>query len=467
MAETDAPRKPPSARETAALRFREGMALHQRGKLPEAKARYRAALKARPDFDAVYNNIGAVLNTEGRPDLALPYYRRAVAADPANAGAQTNLARALRNLGRLDEAETLARAVVARRPDSADALQLMGLVARDQRLFDEAARAFARMLEIDPKHDEAGFELAFTLLLAGDLKRGFDAYEARWRMKRARVLKPTTPKWDGGDLDGRTIWIRGEQGFGDAIQFVRYLKRLKTEKGAGRVVLETRAPLKRLFDGALDGVDAVTLYDDAPPAHDLWCALLSLPRFFPLGVDEIDWPGAYIAAPAKGPRFSYAGRKTRLAVGLCWGGSPTHLNDKRRSAGLETFLPVLAEAWALFVSLQKGPRAAEVDALGLGGVVWGDGEQLKDFADTAAMIDSLDLVISVDTSVVHLAGAMGKPVWMATPYSPDWRWLVDRADTPWYPSLKIHRQAVAGDWTPVFAQLAADLAALCDARAAA
>lgn len=463
MTDDDARPKAPNARAIADLRFREGMALHKRGKLPEAKSRYAAALRARPDAHAIYNNLGAALNTEGRPDLALPYYRRAVAAEPDNLGARMNLARALRNLGALEEAAALARDAVARAPQQTDAWQLLGLVARDLPAFDEALRAFAKMLDLAPDHAEAGFELAYTLLLAGDLKRGFDAYEARWRMPRARSLKTTTPKWDGGDLAGRTIWVRGEQGFGDAIQFVRYLRRLKAERGAGRVLLETRPPLKRLFDQSLDGVDAVTVYDAAPPAHDVWTPLLSLPRFFPLAVDAVDWPGPYLSAPPRGPRFSYARREGRVAVGLCWGGSPTHLNDKRRSIRLETLLPILAEPRALFVTLQKGPRAQEIDALFLNGVVWGDGERLRDFADTASMIDSLDLVISVDTSVAHLAGALGKPVWMLTPYSPDWRWLVERDDTPWYPSMKIYRQAQAGDWGPVVAQVAADLAARCAA----
>lgn len=462
MTDDDRPRKAPTPREIADLRFREGMALHKRGKLPEAKSRYAAALRARPDAHAIYNNLGAALNTEGRPDLALPYYRRAVAAEPDNLGARMNLARALRNLGVLDEAAAIARGCVASAPDQTEALQLLGLVTRDLRQFDEATRAFAKMLDLDPQHAEAGFELAFTLLLAGDLKRGFDAYEARWRMPRARKLKPNdAPRWDGGDLAGQTIWVRGEQGFGDAIQFVRYLRRLKAEKGAGRVVLETRSPLKRLFAASLADVDAIADYDEDAPPHDVWTPLLSLPRHFPLSLDAVDWPGPYLFAPKRGPRFSYAGRAGHVAVGLCWGGSPTHLNDKRRSVGLETLLPVLSEPRALFVTLQKGPRAAEVDDCSLNGVVWGDGDRLRDFADTAAMIDSLDLVISVDTSVVHLAGALGKPVWMLTPYSPDWRWLVDRDDTPWYPDVRIYRQEKAGDWAPVVAQVAADLSALC------
>lgn len=459
-AETAAPAPADRAariRRMAEQRFREGMALHKRNKLPEAKARYAEALRLRPDFTAVYNNIGAVLNTEGRSDLALPYYRRALAADPDNVGAMMNLARALRNLGALEEAEGLARRVVAAKGDAAESWQLLGLVLRDRRRFEEAIRAFAKMLDLNPAHQEAGFELSFTLLLSGDLKSGFDAYEARWRMDRARKITNTKPKWEGGKLKGATIWVRGEQGFGDAIQFVRYLKRLKA-MGAKRVVLETREPLARLMT-TVAGCDAVTLYDADSPEHDLWVPLLSLPRWFHHEVDDLPWDGPYVAPPEKGPRFIYAQKGARLAVGLCWAGSPTHMNDKRRTTGLEAFAPVLAEPRACFVSLQKGPKAAQVRELGYEGVVWGSGENLKDFADTASMIASLDLVIAVDTSVVHLAGALGKEVWALIPYSPDWRWLTDRDDTPWYPSVKLYRQEVAGEWAPVFRRVADDLAA--------
>ena len=464
-AETPAPPKPSRAQQTADLRFREGMALHKRSKLPEAKARYSQALKARPDMTEIYNNMGAVLNTEGRSDLALPYYRRALAANPENKGAQMNLARALRNLGMLDEAEKLAREVVAAKEASADSWQLLGLVLRDQRKFEEAVRAFAKMIEIDPDHQEAGFELAFSLLLSGDLKRGFEAYEARWRMDRARKLTHEKPRWDGKNLRGKTIWVRGEQGFGDAIQFVRYISLLKSKSKAKRVVLETREPLERLMR-TVDGIDDVTLYDQPAPEHDVWVPLLSLPRWFHFEPEDLPWPGAYVTAPEEGPRFIYPRKEGTISVGLCWAGSPTHMNDKRRTSGLEAFTPIIAEPRAYFVSLQKGPRAKEVSDLNFEGIVWGSGDTLKDFSDTAAMISSLDLIISVDTSVVHLAGALGKEVWVLMPYSPDWRWLTERDDTPWYPSMKLYRQEKAGDWGPVFDRVAADLAARCDEAAA-
>ena len=238
---------------------------------------------------------------------------------------------------------------------------------------------------------------------------------------------------------------------GDSIQFARYVP-LVAAKGA-RVVLECQAPLVALFE-SLEGAAEIVARDAPLPAFDVQAPLLSLPRIFKTELDSIPESGAYLAAEVvRSKKFTDALDPGRLNVGIAWAGKPSHRNDRNRSAGIEPFIDLLGTPGATFHSLQVGPRAGDIAATGCAGLIRDHAPDLQDFADTAALVSALDLVISVDTSVCHLAGALGKPCWVVIPYTPDWRWLMQREDSPWYPSLRLFRQERFGDWPGVFERL--------------
>ena len=314
---------------------------------------------------------------------------------------------------------------------------------RDGRL-DEAIAGYVEALEINPESSRAW-------LMMGELEKGFEEYEWRWRLAENPPRRFDKPAWSGAALDGRTILLHAEQGMGDSIQFARYAA-LVAARG-GRVILECQAPLTALFE-SLDGVEQIVARDAALPAFDVHAPLLCLPRIFETDLDSIPESGAYLGADAaRGKKFASLLDPERLNVGIVWAGKPSHRNDRNRSAGIEPFIDLLGIPGAAFHSLQVGPRAGDIGATRCAGLIRDHAPRLRDFADTAALVAALDLVISVDTSVCHLAGALGKPCWVVIPYTPDWRWLMQREDSPWYPSLRLFRQDSFGDWPGVFGRL--------------
>lgn len=412
-----------------------GVALRRQGRLAEAEGHLRQALECRPDYPEALNNLGAVLVDMGRADEAVPALRAALALRPEHAPAWNNLGNALKAVG----------------------------------AHGEARQAYARALAIAPEYAEAHWNLALEDLLQGDFASGWREYE--WRLARAdtRHLYPdwNMPRWDGAAPDGRTILFYAEQGMGDTLQFARFLPRV-AERGA-RVILRCQAPLKGLLEG-LPGVAQVLDEDEALPHFDLQCPLLSLPYLLGMkGEDDIP-PTPYLAADAGlaaawGARLP---RDGRLRVGLVWAGAPRRedfdawLIDRRRSMRLADFGPLLDIPGVAFYSLQLGEAAAEArDHAGKLADLTGG---IRDFRDTAALLSQLDLLICVDTAVAHLAGALGRPVWLLSRFDGCWRWLLERADSPWYSSLRLFRQRRPGGWGEVVARLAEELAALAAAH---
>jgi tetratricopeptide (TPR) repeat protein len=433
-----------------------GDTLRQLGRLDEALASYDQALAARPDFAAAFSDRGNVLKAMQRFPDALASYDRALALRPDFSGALSNRAVTLVALDRLDEALASCDRALALEPDSIEALINRAGALQELRRFDEALATYDHAVALAPDSAAAQANRALLLLLTGDFARGWPAYE--WRRKLpgfdGRVF--AAPAWSGEDIAGQRLLIHAEQGFGDTIQFARYAP-LAAARGAD-VTLAVQASLAPLL-ADLPGVAVIADRDPLPP-FDRHCWLLSLPRAFATTLDTIPDGGPYVAAPADrvtawAPRLPHNG----LRIGLAWSGHPANTKDHERSIPFAHFAPLLAVAGAHFVSLQKDVRPADADAFHQCNGILDLGTDLRDFADTAAVIANLDLVITVDTAVAHLAGAMGKPVWVLLPRTPDFRWLLDRDTSPWYPSARLFRKAGMDTWDAVIARVAAELSA--------
>lgn len=433
-----------------------GGALQALGRLEGAAQAYGAAVALRPDFAGALNNLGVVHKRLGDSDRALECYRRALAAEPDDPETHNNLCSLLESLDAMDEALAHGRRAVALRPDFAEAHNNLGVALNGTGRYREGDAAFSRALALRPDFTEARFNHAVTRLLLGDYSRGWAAYESRFHRPDWTHIHPhryPQPRWQGEPFAGRRLYVFDEQGFGDTLQFVRYLPRVKAL--GGEVILETRSALRPLLAGVA-GADRVVLRpkDPVPAADcDSVVPLMSLPGI--LGI-EADTPPASLPYlnpdPNRLSSWGEAAAGRGLRVGLVWAGSPNHKQDRRRSCPLERFAPLGEIAGVRFFGLQKGASGQETAAAGF--LQENFGEAFEDFADAAAAIAAMDLVISVDTAAAHLAGALGKEVWTLIPFSPDWRWGLQGEKTGWYPTMTLFRQEAAGDWDGVVARVA-------------
>jgi tetratricopeptide (TPR) repeat protein len=476
----------------AAALFNHGRALQALKRFDEALARYDRALKVRPDYAAALFNRGVVLHQLQRFAEALANSDRALMLLPDHADTLLNRGLAQHELKRFDEAQASYDRALKARPDFAEALSNRGLTLHALKRFEDALASYDRALDVRPDHAEAlynrgvtlhelkrfdealaNYDRALTLrpdyaeahwneallrLLTGDFGLGWVKYEWRWKNESLALTERnfSQPLWLGGDaIDGKAVLLHGEQGLGDAIQFCRYVP-LVAGRGA-RVILQVEGPLQELMT-SLAGATRVVARGDALPHFDLQCPLLSLPLAFGTRHESIPSTTPYLRAPAQRVKNWQArlGAETRPRIGLVWSGRPEHQNDQNRSIGLRSLMPLL-DVEATFVSLQKDVRAGDASVLKDQSGLLDFGDALKDFSDTAALVSNLDLVISVDTSVAHLAGALAKPVWVLLPFIPDWRWLLDRADSPWYPTARLFRQDQTRAWDGVIARVHAAL----------
>jgi tetratricopeptide (TPR) repeat protein len=342
-------------------------------------------------------------------------------------------------------------------PDHADAHNNRGQVLRELERYDEALASYDRALALRPKHVMAHCNAAALRLLTGDFERGWAHSEWRWLKKSVMPTQRnfSQPAWNGRDpIAGKTILIHSEQGLGDTIQFCRYVP-LLAARGA-QVIFEVQKPLQTLM-ASLGGAAQVVPKGGPLPACDLHCPLVSLPLAFGTRLETIPSATGYLSAPAQHVTTwqSRLEGKPHPRIGLVWSGNPGHERDRERSIGLRTFVPLL-DAFGddvTFFSLQKDVRAADDALLKERADILDYGNALEDFSDTAALISHLDLVISVDTSIAHLAGALGKPAWILLTYFPDWRWLLGRDDSPWYPTARLFRQDESRAWDGVMARV--------------
>jgi tetratricopeptide (TPR) repeat protein len=445
--------------DNARFHFGLGSALEELARPEESEAEYRRALALQPDHALAHTNLGNVLLTLKRAEEALEAQHRALAIEPLLAEAHVNRGAALYALDRFAEAEAAQRRALELNPGLAKAHKNLGMALENLGRPDEAAAAFEAAVAAAPDDPDLHFTLGLALLRAGRFDRGWREYAWRWRLKEFAATRRefAQPAWTGAALGGATILLHAEQGQGDTIQALRYAK-LVAARG-GRVVLEVPPSLKRLC-AALDGVAQVIGAGEALPDFDVHCALLDLPRLFGTRLETIPAHTPYLAAdPAAVADWRRRlAAKPRPAVGLAWAGNPSYSNDRRRSLDPALLAPLLALEGFGFYSLQVGPAAEALARVPGGERVERLGHLFADFADTAACVAALDLTITVDTAVAHLAGALARPVWILLPYAADWRWLVDREDSPWYGSAVLFRQERPGAWPGVIERISRKLA---------
>ena len=426
-------------------------------RLEEALTSCDRAIAIKPDYAEAHSNHGVALGDLKRFDEALASYNRAIAINPDYAEAHSNRGVALRKLKRFDEALASYNRVIAINPDYAEAHSNRGVALAELKRFDEALASFDRAIAINPEYADANWNKSLVLLLTNNFQQGWELYEWRWKRENSD-LKPRNfkqPLWLGEEsIENKTILLHAEQGLGDTIQFCRYAKLVK-ERGA-KVLLEVPKALMGLLK-TMDGVDELLEKGKALLAFDYHSPLLSLPLAFKTELDTIPFAQSYLSVRNNKQKEweKILGETSKLRVGLAWSGSTIHKNDHNRSLTLQEMLPYLPEDYE-YVSLQKEVRESDKDVLATSGIKH-FGEHLNDFTDTAALCELMDIVISVDTSVAHLAGALGKTTWIMLPYSPDWRWLLDRDDSPWYPTVKLYRQDKIGEWISVLEKMKSDL----------
>jgi len=424
----------------------------QRGNLGEALRLYSALMKAARGSAEAASNHGVVLNDLDRPAEALASLDRALILKPDFAAAHYNRGNALFALDRYDEALRSFDRTLALDPTHVDAHYNRGNTLRELRRHGEALASYRHALALAPDRADIHVNEALTLLRMGNLREGFAAYE--WRLRGAPQPLPA-PGWRGApDIAGKTIFLQAEQGFGDTLQFIRYAP-LLAARGA-RVMAVLPAPLKPLVATMAD-VTALTAGDPSPE-FDFHCPLMSLPLAFGTELATIPANVPYLhARPDRIDFWRHRLPATGRRIGVAWAGSAGFAGDRQRSMAFSALAPLLGTAGVAWVGLQREVPAGDLTTLGAAGNFVNIGPDLRDFADTAAVVAQLDLIIAVDTALVHLAGALAKPVWVMLPYSPDFRWMLDRVDSPWYPTARLFRQPTPGDWASVITRVAEEI----------
>jgi tetratricopeptide (TPR) repeat protein len=436
-----------------------GLTLEALGRAEEALASWGRALEIDPHHFEALHSRGNALYRLKRFEAALADYHRALLLQPDNLDVLNSCGGALSGLGRLDEALDSYDRALKIAPNLPVLLINKGNVLADQHDFGSALASYTEATATEAMRAEAIWCQSLIRLRLGQFARGWREFEWRWRQRSWAPQRRDFRQrlWLGREpLAGRTILLHAEQGFGDTIQFVRYAK-LVAGRGA-TVLLEVQPPLKSLLSG-LDGVAQTFARGELLPNFDLHCPLMSLPFALRTTLDSIPAEVPYLHAPADrlARWVDRLGHKRYLRVGIAWAGSALHKNDHHRSIALEHFAALLVAPDIEFVSLHKETAAVDASALNCRANVIQIGDELVDFADTAALISLLDLVVAADTSVAHLAGALGRPVWILVPFTPDFRWLLNREDSPWYPTARLFRQPRPGDWERVIVRVRDDL----------
>jgi tetratricopeptide (TPR) repeat protein len=441
-------------------------ALHQlgtihlaRGQLAEALQWIGAAMKSNAGSAEVTSNYGVVLRRMKRDDEAIEYFNRALILKPGYVPALLTRGASLQRVGRREEALASLNRVIELEPLHAKAHYNRANVLHELRRFGEALEAYARASELAPGDADIHWNESLTRLLCGDFTAGWKKYE--WRLKRPahedRTFK--APLWQGEAIPGKTVLVHAEQGFGDTLQFIRYIPLLA--KLGARVVLEVQPALKSLV-ATLEGVSVLVSRGETLPDFDLHCPIMSLPLAFRTELATIPAEVPYLKVPqdrAKKWRARLP-QKTKLRIAFAWSGSSTHEHDMIRSIPLEIFRPLFTSDDFEWISVQRDLRPDDWEILDALSNTTHLGGELSDFADTAAVIAECDLVLTVDTSVAHLAGALDRRAWILLQRSPDFRWLLDRNDSPWYPAAKLFRQPDFGDWASAIEKVREELGSL-------
>jgi len=444
-----------SPEERAAI-FRRAVAMHEKGQKREAALIYRALLAADPAHAPSWINLGTLLRQEGKYWPAAGCASRAVALAPDNAGYLTNLGNCMGDLDKKEEALAAHAKAAALKPDDALIRSNHAIALREFGQLEQALAEFDAALKLRPDDTALLWDRAITALHLGHYTEGWEAFEIRWKQKQLQPRPEIAPRWRGEDLSGKTILVYEEQGFGDSILCSRYLPLVKAQ--GGKVIVECKKPLHRLFSG-ISGIDSLT--DTAPAAgsYDYQVPMMSLPGIFGTTLENIPSTPTLLAAPELPPAAAamIAQGEGKLKVGIVWSGSVTFARNRKRAVAIDRFLPLATVPGVQLYSLQKGPCEGDLAASGAEGLILPLGPVVNDFADTAAVLKSLDLIIMTDSSVAHLAASLGRPVWNLLCYFPYWLYLHGREDSPWYPSMRLMRQETPGDWDTLFARVECEL----------
>ena len=433
-----------------------GLALQTSGKLNAAIESYQKAIALRPDYADAYYNLGNAQHQQGELDTAIASYRQALARNPDFAAAQTNLGNVFKQQNNLEAAIANYLAAIAVKPDYADAHYNLGITLQAQGKHTQAFESYQKALSINPDYPEARSALGVLKLMLGQFEEGWQDCEARYdaRLKSKQTAAPDLPfpQWQGESLRGKSLLILCEQGLGDEIQFCRYVSLLKSQ-GAKKITWVCKKPLKALFK-TLIGIDAIFTTEEMTliSQHDYWVFALSIPLHCRTTLENIPSTVPYLYANPK--QVAAIGSQLRsikeFKVGVCWKGNPSFPNDALRSPGIAWFKPLFKLSGVKFFTLQPDTREEFLHNAGKNAVDRGHEIDKSSFEEAAALIMNLDLVMSSCTSICHLAGALGKPVWVVLPCEADWRWLLEREDSPWYPNTRLFRQAQPGNWREVF-----------------
>lgn len=446
----------------APMHYNLGCVLYESGQIEASVERLRKAISIDPHLPEAWYSLGNALKDLKKYNESMAALERALTLRPTFAQAWNSMAALHHERADYEAALVAVHRAMELKPNFAEAYANLGSTLKDQGDLDGALEAYQKAIARQPGNPRIEWNLALVLLLKGDYERGWRFFESR---PNTDLYRFDQPRWDGTPLNGRTILVCLEQGLGDVIQFVRFVPRL-VQLG-GRVIALGRSPLRRLLEGQC-GIGQYVGIDEPIPPLDCYTMLLSLAGLFHVSLNDLSATNPYLRADTQlverwglrlGPPVH------ALRVGLVWAGNPNHSNDRNRSVPLRSMAEHLAMPGVQYYSLQKdlsaGNTAAEADALEMIDLT----AQIEDFADTAALISNLDLVIACDTSVAHLAGAIGKPVWILLPYAPDWRWMLGRSDSAWYPSARLFRQTAPGDWSSPLTEVRKELSDLVRQRA--
>lgn len=420
-------------------------------KFDEALVSCDKALAIKPDYAEALSNKGAILRDMGNPEESLLYCQKAIEHAPQYAQAYNNLGLAFQDTGNLDAAIEHFKQAMERLAEYPEAYSNLGIALQASARLEEAAASYQKALDIDANCVEAHNNFGMLQLLRGDFDQGWQNFAWQWQMKGATTIARHYPQpfWNGDSFERKTLFIYPVQGFGDFIQFSRYVPLAKAK--GGRVIIEVPAQLHALF-ADMEAVDVVISSDQKPQAFDIQARLLDLPGLFNTSLENIP-----AVQPLNPPNDLMDKWRERLKdfkgrrVGLVWAGNPDHKNDRNRSINPEMIKPLLDIEGIDYFSLQVG-RDGEAD-LNFGDRMVNLAPEFSSFAETAAAMKNLDIIISVDSAPAHLAGALGCQTWTLLPFAPDWRWLMDREDSPWYPSMRLFRQPAIGDWSQVMEQV--------------
>ena len=440
-----------------------GRAYESTGDEDKALNAYVKAVEADPEYGNGWLNAGKIYHLSGNHEKALKFYDKALVTLRNSQAVYNNLGSLLKTMQRFDDSEKVYQKGIKLYPESPGMLYNLGNLMREQGRTQDAIKYFDQSLKINNDAPAVHWNLALAHLLDGNIKKGFEEYLWRWDYDQFPTKKRhfKQPMWDGKSFDGKTLFIYLEQGVGDWIQFARWIPKVAKMKGkTGKLIVECHGGLKKMFQ-EIEGVDHVQYREETPPTFDMQVPYMTIPYLLEETLDSMPKDVPYLKVPrAAKHRIPESVTKPtdNLKVGITWAGNPNHGNDKNRSSSLRHWLPLFELEGISWFSLQKGQKENEPQELKILDKVEVLGPHFQDYSETAAVMEELDLIITVDTSVAHMAGALGRPTWVLIPHVPDWRWLMDRDDSPWYPTARLFRQDESRTWASILPSLRKALA---------